>query len=163
MPEKSTNAAAKTNKTSTKEKEDKFYYELLFLVGGNVAETDVPKINDKAKKEIEKLAGKVIGENSLGKKRLAYPIEDNSFGYYMVLEFNLDIDKLNELDDTLKLNQDILRHQIVKLPVGYKEKLIARTPVKPATETSGKKEEEKVGIEELDKKLDELLEKDLTS
>ncbi|MBU2037376.1 30S ribosomal protein S6 [Patescibacteria group bacterium] len=107
----------------------------------------------------DNLGGKVKKEYIGEKKKLSYPIKKQAAGSYVIAEFSAEPEKMDELKKFLDLNTDILRHLILtqkasrpaKRPARIKPTVIAL----PAEEISHKGE--KVKIEELDKKLEELL------
>src|SRR4029077_16559870 len=49
-----------------------------------------------------------------GKRKLAYEIDHLRHGFYLLVEFDLESTKLNELDKALQLNDDIGRHQMIR-------------------------------------------------
>ena len=56
-----------------------------------------------------------------GKRQLAYPIDRNDNGYYVVTQFTASPTVLPDFERTLKLDEDLLRHLVVlsegELPV----------------------------------------------
>lgn len=48
------------------------------------------------------------------KRRLAYEINDLREGFYMILNVNSNSEAINEFDRLAKINEDILRHIVVK-------------------------------------------------
>lgn len=133
------------------------HYELLYIVLPKFSEDEVPKVASKVKEQIQKFGGKITLEDNLGKKKLAYPIKHNRYGYYLLLEFDLEAEKVKSLDNNLKLLNEVLRHQMVK-----KRKEIPHIPrPKKIKEPLEKKEKKEIKIEDLDKKLDEILKEDI--
>ncbi len=57
------------------------------------------------------------------KKKLAYPIKKNKFGFYCLVNFSAEGEKLKEIDNYLKMNNNILRHIIVQDDPMTKEEL----------------------------------------
>ncbi|MDA9946997.1 30S ribosomal protein S6 [Candidatus Marinimicrobia bacterium] len=92
------------------------YYELIYIVSSNVER----KKNDQAMKEIgekiQETGSKIINHIVWGKKKLAYPIKNNTYGTYILAHYQGgDNDKLREFDSWLKLSDLAIRHMIVKL------------------------------------------------
>ena len=92
------------------------YYELIYIVSSNVER----KKNDQAMKEIgekiQETGTKIINHIVWGKKKLAYPIKNNTYGTYILAHYQGgDNDKLREFDSWLKLSDLTIRHMIVKL------------------------------------------------
>jgi len=92
------------------------YYELLYIVNPNIEDDKTSIIIDEIGKEIEKYKASIINHNIWGKKRLAYPIKNNKYGIYILLQFGTDkFDFLKEFERYLILSKSVIRHQIVKL------------------------------------------------
>jgi len=138
-------------------------YELTFIINPNLSETDTASQMDKVRGFINQLGGSIENEKSIGKRRLSYPIKKQNFGFYASLEFNLTPENLSELEKQLKLEPQILRYLLILKdkvkavrkafrPIKIKEKII---PIQKITREIPK---EKVKIEEIDKKLEEILE-----
>ena len=89
-------------------------YELMFIVD--------PSLED-AKKEafIETVKGIVAAEGEVsdvdvwGLRKLAYPIQKKTEGYYVVMHFTAQPTLPKELDRTLRIADDCMRHIIVNL------------------------------------------------
>lgn len=139
-------------------------YELTYIINPNLSEQDVAAQTDKVRSFINEMAGEIKTEKLWEKRRLAYPIKKQGFGYYVTTEFNIEPQNIIELDKKIKLEQNILRHLLITkeeikephrrimLPKPAREKI----GIGPRPETAPP--EEKVKIEELDKKLEEILE-----
>ena len=93
---------------------EKIRYELLFIIPNKFTEDEAKAIDEKVKKQIAALGGDVVYTEDWGKKKLAYPISNYAHGYYKLAEFDLEGAKLAELDNSLRLSSDVLRHQIVR-------------------------------------------------
>ena len=67
-------------------------------------------------KELEKTKSKIINHRVWGKKRLAYSIERQKYGSYILIQFEGgDQQKMIEYDTWMKLNNSVLRHMTVLL------------------------------------------------
>ncbi len=128
-------------------------YELSFLIP-NLQEKEREKILKEIEEKIKSLQGK-LEESFIEKKIFAYPVKKHQEGYLGVFAFSLKKDKIKEFQNFLKSNQKILREIIERkepsplLKRVSKEKKIV-FPKKPV-------KKQKVKIEELDKKLEEIL------
>jgi len=148
------------------------HYELLYIVSGNYAEEELVPIKEKVGELIKKFEGEITFEDSHGKKKLAYPIAKNFVGYYLLFEFYLPGEKLVDLNRNLKLTKEIMRHLIVsKAFKSVSEKAAEKKAAEDRTEVAEEKAEEKekekekdkdkIKLEDLDQKLDEILEGDI--
>lgn len=155
------------------------YYELTFIIDANIPETEHQSISNNIKKDIEKKQGKIISEDSIGRKKLSYPIKKVNRGVFISLEFDIDSSKIKNIDRELKLNKNILRFIIINRPKNIekpreakikqestlkKDSIIKRAPKEvkeKIAEKTPKEVKEKTDINELDKKLDEILNDEL--
>lgn len=144
------------------------HYELLYLVSGNYTEDELGPIKQKVADLVKKFDGAISFEDSLGKKKLAYPVNHTHHGYYILVEFDLEGEKLKELERNIGLTNEVLRHMVVKKPLkaagamtphlkmGSLSK-VDETPKAAVAATP----EDKLKLDTLDQKLDEILEGDI--
>ena len=91
-------------------------YELMYLLGAHVADDEVPKISAQIVKFAEDFGGKDVKETQLGKKKLAYPIKKTRNGHYVVVNFEMDKQKINAFDAKIRTqDSSIIRYLIVNL------------------------------------------------
>ena len=57
--------------------------------------------------------GEVGNVDTWGMRKLAYPIQKKSEGYYVVIEFKAQPTLPKELDRRLKISDNVIRHMIV--------------------------------------------------
>jgi len=94
------------------------------------------------KKEIEALGGKILNVSSIGQKNFTYPIKKEKAGFYTTVMFEIDPQKLMDLNKTIGLKEEILRHLIIL----YKAAKVGvpKAPKMPAPEKMLPKEEIKL-------------------
>ncbi len=96
-------------------KSEKTHYELLFIAPNKFTDEEAEAINEKIKKMITDADGEITYSEDWGKKKMAYIIDGYNHGYYKLLEFNLPPAAMPKIDNTLRLANDVLRHQVVKI------------------------------------------------
>jgi len=136
-------------------------YELLYIVPSPFTEKDLPKILNQIKELIEKFGGKVINQENLGNKKLAYPIKHIRRGFYVLVYFEMEPQKLKEFNQKLRLSSEILRFLIVKAEPVKKASKIRREEVKTKSITKADESRspaEKIDLKTIDEKIDKLLE-----
>lgn len=78
-----------------------------------------PDLEEKAQKEllsdVVKNLGKLEKEELWGNKDLAYPIQKQTKGYYAHYFFESEPSSISDLDNTLKLEENILRYLITRV------------------------------------------------
>lgn len=89
-------------------------YEINFLILQSQTES-VAGIRNKVKELIKKNEGTVTDELSYQKRKLAYEIKHEQYGFYTVYRFDLENgENLKELTKDLNLEKGVTRHIIVK-------------------------------------------------
>ena len=92
------------------------FYETLYIVDPNLENKSLEKTMIEIGKELEKTKSKIINHRVWGKKRLAYSIERQKYGSYILIQFEGgDQQKMVEYDTWMKLNNSVLRHMTVLL------------------------------------------------
>lgn len=92
------------------------FYETLYIVDPNLENSSLEKTMDEIGKELEKTKSKIINHRVWGKKRLAYPIERQKYGSYILMQFESgDKEKMIDYDTWMRLNNSVLRHMTVLL------------------------------------------------
>ncbi|MBT3756678.1 MAG: 30S ribosomal protein S6 [Candidatus Cloacimonetes bacterium] len=88
-------------------------YESMVVIAPTISEENAKKENESIKDFIKENGGEVIKTDEWGKKRLAYQINKFKEGYYFINYFTLDVTKVNELDRFYKLNEYVIRNNIL--------------------------------------------------
>lgn len=87
-------------------------YEVMFVID-SILEDDKKEEVIETVKEIIAADGTVGKVDVWGMRKLAYPIEKKSEGYYVVVEFEANPTLPKELDRRLKISDAIIRHIII--------------------------------------------------
>lgn len=88
-------------------------YEAVYIFD---AALDEAAINAKLERHHALVTGKegeVTAVDHWGTRQLAYPVEKNKTGYYVVAQFNGEPDALPEFERALKLDETLLRYLVV--------------------------------------------------
>ncbi len=151
----------------------------LFVLLPNFTEEQTEQTTLELKELINKHGGEITAEEKLGKRKLSYPVKKMRHGAY--LNYILESSKLNcpALQKDLRLKPDVLRFELsnfvargeaVKNPINYEEdkngdkinlqQEVSASVMGGAQEVTKEKikKENKISLEELDQKLDDLLE-----
>ncbi len=86
-------------------------YEVLFIIDPAL-EDEKKEATIEAVKEIIAADGEVGNVDVWGMKKLAYPIQKKSEGYYVVIEFQGNPSLPKELDRRLRISDNVMRHLI---------------------------------------------------
>ncbi len=87
-------------------------YEVVYILDPNLTEDATAALVEKFKALVESKG--TLGEvNEWGKRHLAYPINDLTEGYYVLMTFTATPDLPAELDRQLRINDSVMRSIIV--------------------------------------------------
>ncbi len=156
------------------------HYEMLYIISNKYTEEETKTIAKKVKEMLEKEGGEITYEEEWGKRKLAYPIEHFNYGYYNLVEFDLEAAKIEKINNAMRIMKEVLRHVIVKKQKRTleeikkekekREKAVQQLKEKEQSEKIEEKTEEvkkketkekkKIDLKQLDEKLDKLLEVD---
>ena len=90
------------------------YYEHVFIARPEVAPQQVENIVEEIKKIVSDDGGNTIYTEYWGLKKLAYKINKSEKGHYSLLRIDSTSTTIDEIERTLKLNEDILRFITIK-------------------------------------------------
>lgn len=77
-------------------------------------EGELARAKELITQEIAKAGGELQDLGTMGRRKLAYAIEDHTEGNYLLSHFSLSADSVAALRDSLKLKQAIIRSLIVR-------------------------------------------------
>lgn len=88
-------------------------YEVMVIV--KPAEEEVTNATiEKVEALIARVGGTVEKVDRWGKRRLAYPVKKFTDGFFTLVNFEAAPAEIKEIDRVLKINDEVLRHLIVK-------------------------------------------------
>ena len=87
----------------------------MFIVKTTLEESVVKSTVESLTSIITDMKGKVENSKDMGQRELAYPIKKEISGFYYVLTVEASHEAIAEFDRKARLNENILRHQIIKL------------------------------------------------
>ena len=90
-------------------------YEVMFIVKTTLEEAAVKNVVESLKSVVTDLKGKITNVKEMGQRTLAYPINKEVSGFYYVITVEASHDAIKEFDRKARLNENIIRHQIIKL------------------------------------------------
>lgn len=156
------------------------HYEIMYIVPLKLEGDEPTAVQEKVRAMLQTEGAKITSEEALGKRKLAYPIKHVRHGSYVVLECDIERAQVKRVSDWFRLSSEVLRAQIVdkklKSPEqlarekAFQEKLARIQAAKlgesmkqaPASNESRPVEEKpKVKLDELDKKLEQILEQEM--
>ena len=115
------------------------YYEMIYIANPNLEDEDLSRLVGVTKDILKKRSGELLYDEVMGKKRLAYPVEKQRYGTYILLQFKGDGLGNVQLNRDLELNEDILAHMIVTID----EEDVRQAKVEEVVEVVADREEPK--------------------
>ena len=137
-------------------------YELAYLLSSSLAEGEILTYAGKLSMFIEEAKGAIRRVEEPRRRRLAYPVQKQKEAYFGWTTFAMSPDNLAALEKKLKMEKVLLRHMIVEEEIEKRPPMMLRTipsrPAKPRPIAPRAEEpQEKLDLEALDKKLEEIL------
>jgi len=90
-------------------------FELIFIMTPVLSEEQMDEAAVKYAKIIKDGGAKIIADERWGLKKLAYPIQKKSTGYYHCIEFNGSGELITGMELALKRDEKIMRFLTVKM------------------------------------------------
>ncbi|MDR2872493.1 MAG: 30S ribosomal protein S6 [Xanthomonadaceae bacterium] len=89
------------------------HYEVVFLVHPDQSE-QVPAMIERYKALVENGEGKIHRLEDWGRRQTAYPIQNLVKAHYVLMNIEVSQSVLNELVETFRFNDAVLRHLVIK-------------------------------------------------
>ncbi|OHA69115.1 MAG: 30S ribosomal protein S6 [Candidatus Wildermuthbacteria bacterium RIFCSPLOWO2_01_FULL_47_18] len=125
-------------------------YQLTILVNPEVQEDSLNAVLGRIAEAVQKLGGIVEQQDMQKKVQLAYPIQKQREAYRGLLTFAMDPKEVEAFQKLVQGQKEVLRFLLIVAPkVKVEIPTLAKASTKPV-------EEEKMSIEDIDKKLEEI-------
>jgi len=89
-------------------------YEIMFIVNPNVPEEEIDKINGQIENVITSGGGKVDKIEKMGKRRLAYEVQKQREGYYVLFVISANGDIVKECERRLRVMDAVIKYITVR-------------------------------------------------
>jgi small subunit ribosomal protein S6 len=89
-------------------------YEVLYIVRPDLEKAQLEQTVTKFQKAVNESGGQVVKLDEWGMRLLAYEIKKFDKGYYVFMEFTGTPDHVKKLEERFKLDESVLRYQIVR-------------------------------------------------
>ena len=107
-------------------------YETVFILTPVLSDVQMKEAVEKFKGILATEGAEIINEENWGLKKLAYPIEKKSTGFYQLIEFNAEPTVIQKLEVNYRRDERVLRYLTVKLDKYAAEYAAKRRNVKSA-------------------------------
>jgi small subunit ribosomal protein S6 len=106
------------------------FYETVFIARQDLSDAQVKAITESCEKIIKDAKGKVVKTENWGLRTLAYKINKNKKGHYVLIESDVAAPAVIEMERTLRLNEEVVRYMTIKLDE------LSKGPSKPIDKNS---------------------------
>lgn len=89
-------------------------YEVMYIVKPDLEQDVIKELVEKFQKLISENGGEIQKLTEMGKKRLAYEIEDYKEGYYVLMNFSSETNVVAELERVFRITENVIRYLILK-------------------------------------------------
>jgi len=139
----------------------KRYYELTFIANPTLEPKEIENLINSVKEAILALEGEIKNELQPKAIQLAYPVKKFKNAHLVSFDLELEGEKAEELKKRLDQKEEILRYILFRKQapkiIPQKEKIQPPSPKTEKPESKKIKKPVKVELEEIDKKLEEIL------
>ena len=90
-------------------------YELMLVIRPDVADDKSQALVDRTTRQIVAAGGQIVKVAPWGRRRLAYPIDRHREGSYQIILFEAPATVILELEHTLLITEEVLRHLITRV------------------------------------------------
>ena len=84
-------------------------YETVFIVTPVLSDAQVQEVADKFQGVITENGGQIVNREDWGLKKLAYPIQKKTTGFYFLIEFAAEGDIINKLETQYRRDERVIR------------------------------------------------------
>jgi small subunit ribosomal protein S6 len=110
-------------------------YELMLVLRPDVADDKSQAVIDRTTRQLVAAGGQIVKVAPWGRRRLAYPIDRHRDGSYHIVLFDSPAEAIAELERTLLITEEVLRHLVTRV----------ERPVKPRRADAAEGEEQAEG------------------
>ncbi|MBI3419713.1 MAG: 30S ribosomal protein S6 [Proteobacteria bacterium] len=90
-------------------------YESVFIARQDLTPAQVESLSGNVSDLIKTQGGKVTKTEQWGLKNLAYRINKNKKGHYVLLNIDAPSDAIAEMERTMRINEDVLRYLTIRV------------------------------------------------
>ena len=84
-------------------------YETVFIVTPVLSDAQVQEVADKFQGVITENGGQIVNREDWGLKKLGYPIQKKTTGFYFLIEFAAEGDIINKLETQYRRDERVIR------------------------------------------------------
>ena len=90
-------------------------YELMLVIAPDVPDDRSQAVVDRTTRQIVAAGGQIVKVAPWGRRRLAYQIDRHREGSYQIVLFEAPSDAISELEHTLLITEEVIRHLVTRV------------------------------------------------
>lgn len=90
-------------------------YELMLVLRPDAPEDRISAVLEKTTRHVTETGGQIVKMAPWGRRRLAYQIDRYREGSYHILHFDASPESISDLERTLLITEEVLRHLVVRV------------------------------------------------
>lgn len=94
---------------------EKRTYEVVIIIDPKVSEDDLKNLTGNLQQTIEKQGGAIVKSESMGRRRMAYEIDNRVEGQYWLFEIDGSGQEVAELERRMRVNEQVVRYLTVRV------------------------------------------------
>ncbi|MDQ3398054.1 MAG: 30S ribosomal protein S6 [Deinococcota bacterium] len=108
-------------------------YDLNIILNPGLNEAQLQTEKDAVVSQLERVEAEVLKVEEWGMRRLAYPIEKHSEGYYLIYTLNLTPEAPKALESSLRLRDNVMRALVIRDRPDWKTRRAKKPAAEPVT------------------------------
>ncbi len=117
------------------------HYETVFILTPVLSDVQMKEAVEKFTKVLTDLGSTIVNQEYWGLRKLAYPIEKKTTGFYTLVEFDSEPTTIKELETAFRRDERVLRFLTFRLDKYAEEFAIKRRSIRAAKANAAKEEE----------------------
>ena len=105
-------------------------YETVFILTPVLSDVQMKEAVEKFKDVLQAEGAEIVNEENWGLKKLAYPIQKKSTGFYQLLEFNAEPSVIEKLEVSFRRDERVIRFLTFKMDTYAAEYAAKRRNIK---------------------------------
>ncbi len=89
-------------------------YELCVVLNAKIEDEERASVLEKIKGYVTRFGGTITNVDEWGKKRLAYEVQKMKEGYYYFIQFDAGTDAPREIENRIRIMENVMRFLVVK-------------------------------------------------
>ncbi|MFC1849974.1 30S ribosomal protein S6 [candidate division CSSED10-310 bacterium] len=91
------------------------HYELIFIISPTLEDKEAEITAREVKDLIVEKGAQIHYSETWGKRKLAYEVKKQRYGFYSMIHMEGSVETVNEIDRNLKLHEHVIKFLVVKL------------------------------------------------